>query len=259
MYNQKMVCCLKANGKILREFKDTVYVPFGSEYSILIKNLNSLRAIVNITIDGTDAVPGGLVVNANQEIDLERFVKDMSNGNKFKFIERSSSVEAGRGIKVEDGLIRISFKYAKPIPVQQSSWGQPQWGQYLPGVRGFAQDSFSGSVPVASLASGAYINNVSASATGATLSAQSSVLRSNDVGITVPGSYSSQKFQMVEDFATEVEEHVIVLKILGETEAGQITKPITVKSKAKCVTCCKINKASNKFCASCGTALEIFG
>ena len=56
MYNQKLVASLKANGKILREFKDTVYIPFGSEYSFLIKNLNTTRALVNIFIDGEDVI-----------------------------------------------------------------------------------------------------------------------------------------------------------------------------------------------------------
>ena len=52
MYQSKLVASLKANNKILREFKDTVYVPFASEYSILIKNLNTVRALVNVFIDG---------------------------------------------------------------------------------------------------------------------------------------------------------------------------------------------------------------
>ena len=37
MYANKLVASLKANGKILREFKDNVYIPFGSEYSFLLK------------------------------------------------------------------------------------------------------------------------------------------------------------------------------------------------------------------------------
>ena len=61
MYNHLMACCLKANGKVLREFKDTVYVPFGQEYSILLKNLNKKRAVVNITIDGQNVVGAGQV------------------------------------------------------------------------------------------------------------------------------------------------------------------------------------------------------
>ena len=64
MYNSKLVASIKANGKVLREFKDTVYIPFGSEYSILLKNLNTVRALINIYIDGDNVVPGGLVLNA---------------------------------------------------------------------------------------------------------------------------------------------------------------------------------------------------
>ena len=123
MIAEKMIACLKVNGKILREVKDTVFVPFGSEYSILLKNLNSVRALVNIQIDGQEVCPDGLVLDANREVDLERFVKDgnLSAGNKFKFIERTASVEKHRGVKAEDGIIRISFKYEKPQSLFVSS------------------------------------------------------------------------------------------------------------------------------------------
>ena len=115
MYNQKLVASLKANGKILREFKDTVYIPFGSEYAIAIKNLHTTRCVVNVFIDGDDVVPGGLVLNAGQSIDLERSVKggNLTEGNRFKFIERTGAVEAHRGTKLEDGLIRIEYQYEK--------------------------------------------------------------------------------------------------------------------------------------------------
>ena len=43
MYNNKLVAAIKSNGKVLREFGEEVYIPFGSEYSILIKNLHSVR------------------------------------------------------------------------------------------------------------------------------------------------------------------------------------------------------------------------
>ena len=60
MYQSKLVASLKANGKVLREFKDKVYVPFASEYSILLKNLNTVRAEVHVYIDGEDQTPDGL-------------------------------------------------------------------------------------------------------------------------------------------------------------------------------------------------------
>lgn len=268
MFNQKMVACLKANGKVLREFNDTVYVPYGSEYQIYLKNLNTVRAIVNITIDGTDVVPGGLVVNANQEIDLERFVKDMSKGNKFKFIERTAGIESHRGVKAEDGLIRISYKYAKVVP---QLWSQPfvgnsQWPSYPPGVRGSllgGEDHYM-SKGMGASTSGMTLNSISASSAPPTKSATRSISAqasgaqlSNDIGITVPGSLSEQKFVTVSDFVTESEEHVIVLKILGETENSPVVAPVTVKTKPKCISCGRVNKATSKFCNSCGTSLEI--
>lgn len=80
----------------------------------------------------------------------------------------------------------------------------------------------------------------------------------SEVGITVPGSESNQKFGTVSAFATEDEEHVIILRLLGKTESGKdVTAPITVKTKARCVTCGRNNKATAHFCVDCGTSLSI--
>jgi len=79
----------------------------------------------------------------------------------------------------------------------------------------------------------------------------------NEVGITVPGSMSNQKFATVASFPLEDQKHVIVLQLKGETADNKVTAPVTVKAKPKCVTCGKVNKATAKFCSNCGTALEI--
>jgi len=78
MYGNKLAAAIKVNGRVLKEFKDTVYVKFGSEYSVYMKNLNTTRALVNVFIDGTNITPGGLIVNAGQEVDLQRSI---ANGN----------------------------------------------------------------------------------------------------------------------------------------------------------------------------------
>ena len=117
MYNSKFVASIRADGSILREFKDHVYMPFGSEYSIVLKNLRSVRAIVHVFIDGTDHTPGGLVVNAGSTVDLERSLANsgLLEGNRFKFIERTAAVEAHRGSKIGDGIVRIEFDFEKPL------------------------------------------------------------------------------------------------------------------------------------------------
>ena len=288
MYNNKLVASLKANGKILREFKDTVYIPFGSEYSFLLKNLNTTRALVNVFIDGEDMTPGGLVLNAGQEIDLERSIKggNLTEGNRFKFIERTSAIENGpRGIKLEDGLVRIEFQYEQPRPVlnvNDTMWRQPNF-RYT----GISSSTGDYTTPTSWVSSSYNVNGVmrnvdfsggesmkasAASATNATLqsmniSAQSAHdgmatmdwMPANDVGITVPGSKSTQSFTTTTMGLMESEKHSIVLKLLGETPDNQpVTKPVTVKHKPKCVTCGKQNKHNAKFCTECGTALEIF-
>jgi len=252
MYNQKLVASIKSKGKILREFKDTVYIPFASEYSILLKNLNTVRAVVNVYIDGENAVPGGLVVDPGRSVDLERWIKNgnLTEGNKFKFIERTAAIEDGpRGIKQEDGLIRVEYQFEQPRQVINAN---DFFKQYPIGVRGWITASGS---------TGDFINQATYSTTNANVSAQGASINNfyNDIGITVPGSKSEQKFVEATVGALDPTIHNIVLKIVGDLGDNKpVEKPVTVKAKPKCVTCGKQNKATSKFCAECGTALEIF-
>ncbi len=287
MYNQKLVASIKSKGKVLREFKDTVYIPFASEYSILLKNLNTVRAVVNVFIDGENAVPGGLVIDPGRTVDLERWIKNgnLSEGNKFKFIERTSAIENGpRGIGLEDGLVRIEYQFEVPRPViniNQTIGGL----HYPPGVR---SSEYRGVVDKYSYVSGQSLSQVNVggvlrgvdySANGAAMQAsataainsvvpQSAELHdgmatmdwsANETGITVPGSKSEQKFQTTYVGALESTIHNIVLKLVGDLGNNKpVDRPVTVKHKPKCITCGKQNKANAKFCTECGTALEIF-
>jgi hypothetical protein len=259
MFNQKLVASIKSKGKVLREFKDTVYIPFASEYSILIKNLNTVRALVNVFIDGENAVPGGLVINPGQSIDLERWIKNgnLTEGNKFKFIERTQAIEDGpRGIKLEDGLLRIEYQFEIPRPVINI----PQWNSsaiygstFTRGISGSASDV---AWPAGSVTCSAALNNVSMDSFSVSASAASF---KNETGITVPGSKSTQTFAETTIGTLEIEKHNIVLKLVGDLGDNKpVEKPVTVKHKPKCVTCGKQNKAHAKFCTECGTALEIF-
>jgi hypothetical protein len=257
MYNQKLVASIKANRKILREFKDTVYIPFASEYSILLKNLNTTRAVVNVYIDGEDQTPGGLVLNAGQEIDLERSIKNgnLREGNKFKFIERTGAVEAHRGIKLEDGLVRIEYQFERP---PQPFNTMPSWqiDSVLRGVKNGTIGAVGSTGNWAGPTSATY-SSTSASLNSMNVSAQAQ--SDNDAGITVAGSKSTQSFTTTYVGALESEKHTIVLKLLGETADNRVIEtPVTVKHKPKCTTCGKQNKAHAKFCTECGTALEIF-
>ena len=118
MFVNRFVCAVKVNGKILKESSNLVTLPFGAEYEILLKNLNSRRAMVKVSVDGQDATEGTrLILQPNSSITLQRFIRNgnMSSGNRFKFIERTAGIESHRGIKEDDGLIRAEFWAEKEV------------------------------------------------------------------------------------------------------------------------------------------------
>lgn len=290
MYNNKLVVSLKANGRILRENKDTILIPFGSEYSFLLKNLHTTRAVVNIFIDGDNIVEGGLVLDSGREVDLERYIKNgnLTEGNRFKFIERTSAIEEHRGVKLEDGLVRIEFQYEKVKPVAQwnnqpffksseyrgitdkysttsgTGWLQASGSTFA--ATNVSQMNVGGVLRGVDYSKGESVKATAAAAIDQVAPQSASQLHDgmatcdwNDVGITVPGSKSTQKFQNVTMGEMETETHSMVIKLLGETPDNKpVLQPVTVERKPECVTCGKKNKAHAKFCVECGTALEIF-
>lgn len=269
MYQSKFVVAVKSNGKVLREFGDKVYVPFGAEYSIFLKNQNSVKAEVKVSIDGQDVLNGSsLIINANGSLDLERFLKDQDKGNKFKFIERTKAVEDGpRGIGTDDGLVRIEWQFEKRMPkfekttvhhhtdhVYHDHYYRDPWGQHSPWYGALYNSTVS-----ASGASGSSLNQtIGTASAGSPMRgmAQSSFV--NQVGITAPGSISNQTFTTVAGLNLETEVFSMVLQLCGETEENvQVVEAVTVKRKPTCVICGKVNKATNKCCSECGTSLNI--
>lgn len=288
MYKNKLAVAIKHNGKILRENKDIVHLPFGSEFSVLVKNLNSRRVKFALHIDGTDVLDGQeIIVNANSETEIKRFIRNgnMNEGNAFKFIERTEAIENGpRGVKVDDGIVRVEFWFEKEAPEVKTvihkhydEWHYPYTRKFWNGpydsygkpydVMYGTQNSVSSlgnisntSAEAKSIRDSVFRNASSlaqaASATSASLSAtaQNAI---NDAGITVPGSKVEQKFQTVYGFISEAISNVIVLRLVGKVGKVEVVAPVTVKTKQKCPTCGKVNRATSKFCSGCGTALEL--
>lgn len=244
MYENKLACALKVNGKVLREHKDTVYLPFNSEYTILLKNLNSVKCLVSLELDGRDVGGGNkFIIQPGQSLEVERFIANgnLKEGNRFKFIERTGKIEEHRGIKVEDGLLRIKFQFELMIP--QFNHIYDSWNS----TRSIGRMYSKGPSDIIGA------SNISCS----TNSAQLSSTPINDVGITVEGSKSTQQFSSGHIGALDAQEHVMVVKLLGGTGDKLVTEPVTVKRKATCKTCGTKNSSKLKFCGECGTALEI--
>src|SRR5208337_1526309 len=276
----KVVACVKVDGKVLREEGNSVTLPFGSEYSVLIKNLNSVRIQCKVSVDGTDATDGvWLVVRPNADLELERFIRNgsLQAGNRFKFIERSKDIEEHRGIKADDGLIRIEYQVEKrPTVVDEVIHHHrhiydddyPYWPRPWPVYPRYPRPWWEGNVmkssgPSSPMRGRSLRPSASASARRGSAIHPASFHPDNigynsfeEQGITVPGSESGQRFSWTESFSTSPSE-VIVLQLRGAVGGKKATKAVTVKMKPQCQTCGKANKAGSQFCAKCGTALSL--
>lgn len=239
MYNSGMVVVVKSNGKILREDKDLCFLPFNSEYSILLKNLETRKALVKISIDGQDVLDGhSLILNPNSETELEGFMKGNIAKNKFKFIKKTEEISDYRGDRIDDGIIRVEYWF------EEIKW-------YSRNNSNFTYDSSVvnyGGMSINSMNS--LGNNYRSLNTSFSKSIQ-------DEGITVKGSEVNQNFVTGSIGKLEQNSKVIILKLIGVKESGKnIEKPITIQTRKTCSTCGKKSKSHLKFCSNCGTFLE---
>ena len=244
VYKNNFAIAIKdRGGHVLREHGEEVYLPFGSEYSILLKNLDSRKALAHIYIDGKDVMEcKGLILNGNSNIDLKRFLldDDMSKGPRFKFIEKTSDIERYRGNKVDDGIVRVEYQFEQ----KNLNWS---FTYHTPFMNDGTDHSHY---------SHYYYNQYT---TCNTISDQSNNcfnvvqnnLDDNENGITVKGTEVNQNFQYGYINTLESESHVICLRL-----KGGVKKPVTVKTKKRCEICGKKNTSKNKFCFNCGNNLN---
>lgn len=129
--DSKFVAVITCNGKILRDFKNDednyqVKLPFGSEYGIRLKNLNTTRVAFSVHIDGEDVLGGSrIILDPNESHDLEGFMVDNVVKNRFKFIEKTKKISDHRGDKIDDGMIRIEYQFEKKPAVREQPTIKP--------------------------------------------------------------------------------------------------------------------------------------
>lgn len=256
-YKDHFVTEIKSDGKILRVKDDIVYLPFGAEYSLLLKNLNTRRASVNIEIDGQDVLDNlSLIIGPNQTSELMGFLRGTVATNKFKFIQKTKQIQEHRGDKIEDGLVRVEFAFEKDIPQPYIQNVIKEVHHYNPP---FNFTYYGGQ------SDWTYVDNQSSGGRGiAPKNIQSfncsvdnlGVSPAQDEGITVKGTEINQNF--IYSSMGELESSkVIVIKLCGLVGHGvRVSEPITVQTKLTCSICGTKSKSSSKYCSNCGTYLE---
>ncbi len=267
MYHKQFVTSVKVAGKIMREQKEVVLLPFGTDYSLIMKNLSTKRARVGVTIDGEDVLGGNnLVVNPNEDYELERWILNgnLSSGPKFRFIEKTGKISEARGDRVDDGLVRVTYAFelvkAPLLKLTDFNYGgtgqTPSSFHYGDTLRG-GGDMMKGGGPQKMGMPSTFSSQVRGQSLGNVVpDSISDPVAESEVGITTKGAESNQTFTRT-SMGVCGEEHVIVLYLRGTNDSGKlIVEPVDVKRKHKCETCGTINRSGQKFCGNCGTNLD---
>ena len=264
VYRDKLVASVKVGGRILREHdRDHVYLPFGSEYSILLKNMENRRASVSVKIDGEDVLSGHqLIINAKQTLDLERFIVNgnLSRGPRFKFVEKTAQISEHRGDRIDDGIIEIDFQFeVEPPPIKSIIPPFDIHHHYhydSNPIRSFGPrnsgDMYGGERTVFSSCN----SNVTGQSVSGEQESNVTMDSLDDAGITVKGQESNQGFSYGYIGQLETAIHNICIKLHGTRGKGVVHAPVTVQAKYKCEVCGTSNTSRNKFCGSCGNNLN---
>ena len=257
VYKDNFIAVVKHNGSIMREINGAVKLPFGSEYSILLKNKDSRTAVASIEIDGEDVMGGHrYIVPGNTTRELKGFLKGINAKNRFRFIKKTKEISEFRGDRLDDGLVRVEFWYEQK---QEQPWviynNWPLHWDFTPHDSSKIGSTHQFTYTSQTLGSTGNDSGIVSSLMSCEVS-QPLV----DEGITVKGSKTNQQFHYGHVGTLETSSSVIIIKLVGRTErAGRIVKvkrPITVKTKIQCPTCGRKWKSSMNFCGRCSTALS---
>lgn len=238
MFKNNLVAVVKCNGRIVNDIYGEVRLPFGSDYTLYFKNKDSRRVVVNVDIDGADVLDGSsLVINGNSTAELKGRIGGTNVKNFFRFIKKTRKISEYRGDKIDDGLVRISFKYEDIVP---SFWYPTHhitthWydNSSVPSDRSYKY-TFSNTAKN----SAKFSCNVS------------------DNGLTVDGAETYQNFTNTHIKRLESKESVIVLSLKGLVKGKKINKPEFIRDKITCNICGTKHRLKNKFCSECGSYLR---
>jgi hypothetical protein len=283
MYSKNFVVVVRVNGRNLREFDNNgsescVLLPFGTEYSILAKNLESRPARLKVWIDGEDILSGnGIIIPAGKEHELHGFMN--SGGkvtNSFRFIQKTEQIVNHRGDRIDDSMIRIEWQFEKQKPVKVDVYEnhihdyhyyhpKPYWNPWWPNPHWTWTISVYGSSSgnVKGLSGDMQVSNcVNSTKTSKEVPftntchvdvPMASLLP--DEGITVRGREIDQQYRTGYIGTLEPNKHVMIIRLKGTAEvAGEkVIAPVEVKTKIQCPTCGIMAKSGNRYCSNCGT------
>lgn len=240
MYNEGLAVTLLGAEGTFSEKKGLVYVPFGTEYKIRLKNTLDIPIVADILIDGEPAFNRSIYVRGRQTIVLEG---DEDN-YAFKFIKRTDKIKRHRGPKRNDSIVKIIFR--KEIIPSMKYIGPwivfDPWNNDQPSLR---RDPW-------------YQPNITFDVSNNKIEATYTANTSEEgKGITTKGQEVDQHFVNVDSGVLSMDEYEVVLKLTGlYSDLEKVTKVKPTRKKIQCNVCGTHQKASHLYCCECGTNLK---
>jgi len=249
MYCEKLVACVKVDNKIVRDDDGKVYLPFGTDYTLYLKNLHTCKARIGIEIDGRDVLNNHrILIDPGESVDLEGFIEnDLGQvRNKFRFIEKTQQISDYRGDRAEDGLIYITYQFANPYQITYTSPYNPtiDFSWHNDSIRG------SSATPTA-------LYCTAGSHTQQKFTSVNCNTPNNKNGITVPGKQTNQDFHVNYDTNIYGSKFSMVIQLFGCVKNEKVEKVCLTRKKIKCPTCGTKNKSNVKYCGNCGTFVGV--
>lgn len=262
MNNTKLVSAIVVDGKTLIKKDGKSELPFGCEYSLYMKNLENRKVSISVSIDGKDILNGNkIILDSNEDIKLERFLEDLDEGRKLRFIQKTKEIENFRGNRAEDGIIVINYTYERERHSALHVGGISSadlFGSSLGSVHSKYASIRSNSVN-STLSHSGDVGACFNSSVDTSCSVETQSL-SSEKGITVEGSKSEQKFNRAWIGDLEYKTHVDTIELFGyESKVGIEVACETIFVKQKfCPSCGKHYQAGKEvdYCLSDGTYLK---
>ncbi len=277
-YKNRFAAAVKVNGNIVSEESGGVFrIPYGSAYSIFMKNLDTRKALVRVSIDGEDVLDGnGLVMNANSTHDLGGYMRGQEERFDFKFMKKTAEVSEHRGDRIDDGIIRIEFafegggylRFDGPRHMHQSVFHESHPDHFHYDI----VDRINETLPEHTIEC---ITDVSSSESSASRGHRSVKSFGNFVAPNHEGGFSASYAPETQEQGYSVPEAsrnvpyryasigsvgpaaVLILHLVGVTESGaDIQQPTATRTNKACSFCHKSNQPRAKFCMRCGANLE---
>lgn len=284
MHKEGYVVTIRQNNQTIKEENGTCIIPFHTEYEIRLKNKRRKRALADVFINGELATKGGLILDANDHIDLERFIGDnLRKGDRFRLVPVGDHRVKDKE-EPSNGEVEVVFyaekEYEPPKETNYhhhhhygyhnchyrmcpwcrrihcscepcyNTWGT-SWNINNKNYCGMGSGGRTSAASANFQVGSSYASNMSILNT--TPMIQSNV---GEAGATVHGSESSQSFSVGHIDVDKSKEVRIRLRIMGMEGTAEPQWPKGKELALYCTRCGNKSGIFNKFCSRCGNKLE---